>query len=271
MKPTWVVAVLLLLVAACVNEDESASEAPEPADGTDLPATQSEAEPMDLVVIGDSFVAWSTWPEIYASMIEAETGAQVDLHLDLAVAGSGPRLDVIKDSETAHQLIRSAEVIVLEPEPGAAADAWSAFFGDECGGDDGLQCFRDTAMKHRTFVDEYLDLLAELAQPGAIVRVALTYTWPLDGYRPSLREDDPDVFGILIDGVVAMRDEAEASAHERGIPTIDVGAAFNGPDYRELAPARYLVSDRVHLAEEGSQVVANLLHDLGYEATTFAP
>ena len=203
-------------------------------------------------------------------MIEAETGPPVELHSDLAVAGGGPRLGVIKDSEVALDLIRDAEVIVIQPEPGAAASAWNSYFAGECGGDECLQCFRDSASAHRDFVDEYLDLLLELVQPGTIIRAVRTYTWGPDGFEPSLREDDPETLNVLIHGLVAMSNEAELSAVEHGIPTVDAGATFNGPDYRDLAPEDYLQSDRVHLADEGSRVVADLLDALGYEPTIAA-
>ena len=64
-----------------------------------------------------------------------------------------------------------------------------------------------------------------------------------------------------------MMKETEKAASSRGILTIDVSAAFNGPTYKDLAPDDYLVADRIHLAERGSEVVAELLHELGYEPT----
>ena len=131
----------------------------------------------------------------------------------------------------------------------------------------GLQCFRDTATDYRAYTDEYLDLLVSLAQPGTIIRVARTATWGPDGFYPDLRVDDPAALTDFIGLMIAMMEEVRSSADAREIPSIDVGAAFNGPEYTELAPDDYLVADRLHLADTGSQVVAQLLADLGFEPT----
>jgi hypothetical protein len=41
-----------------------------------------------------------------------------------------------------------------------------------------------------------------------------------------------------------------------------VSIAFSGPDYAEAVPDGYLEIDETHLTDEGSRVVAELLHDL---------
>jgi lysophospholipase L1-like esterase len=64
---------------------------------------------------------------------------------------------------------------------------------------------------------------------------------------------------------VAVMDEAKASADERDIPTIDVSVAFSGPDCTQPPPERYLTEDGWHIADAGSQVIADLLRAVGDE------
>lgn len=266
-------AALVLLVAACSGGSTEVSQRPIAAASPTTPDTVAatsvaDEASLDLVVVGDSFVGWSDWPEMYADLASDTLGIPVVVDESLAASGPPRRLDQIKDSERSQDVIRSAEILVVQPQPGFAAEpVFRAYFDGECGGEDNSECFAAAAEAYRSYSNEYFDLLLELVNPGTIVRVAVTGTWGPDGFYPELRENDPEALFALIAGIHTIMTETENAAAARGIPTIDVNAAFNGSTYRELAPLDYLVADRLHLADKGSEVVAELLHQLGYDPT----
>jgi hypothetical protein len=190
--------------------------------------------------------------------------------VDESLAGPGTprRLDQIRSSERAQQVIASADILVVQPQPGwVAAPAFNSYLDGERGGTNNTDCLDSAKDEYSAYADEYFDLLLELVNPGTIIRVATTASWGPDGFYPTLRRDDPEALFAFIETVVAIMEEGERAASARGILTFDVGAAFNGPTYTELAPDDYLVGDRLHLAERGSEVVAELLHELGYEGS----
>ena len=232
------------------------------------PTSTALGSSLDLVVVGDSFVGWSEWPEMYAALVSDTLGVSVVLDESLAGPGTPRRLDQILGSESAQDVIVSAEILIVQPQPGwAAGPGFNAYFAGECGGEDNTDCLVSLADEYSAYANEYFDLLLDLVAPGTIMRVASTASWGPDGFYPNLREDDPEVLFLFIDTVVAMMKKSEHAAAARGIPTIDVSAAFNGPDYKEPAPDDYLVADRLHLDRKGSEIVAELLDELGYEPT----
>ncbi len=224
--------------------------------------------PIDLVVVGDSFVGWSEWPEMYAALAAESLNASVVVDQSLAGPGTPRRMDQLLESDSARDVIASAEILVVQPQPGwAAGPAFNSYFGGECGGEANTDCLVAIVDDFRAYTNEYFDLLLDLVEPGTIIRVANTATWAPEGFYPTLRKEDPDTLFRFIDTVAAMMLESEQAAKERNILVIDVSAAFNGPDYHAPAPADFLAADRLHLAEKGSEVVAELLHQLGYQPT----
>lgn len=241
----------------------AAASTPTVEDGTDEPA---EPPPLKLVVLGDSFAGWSTWPEMYADLMSVALG--VDVVADKTVTGTGvPRLDFLEQNDWARETVGAADVVVVQPQAGFAARPMFEELlmgGCESGHED---CFAPHLAAYRSYVEDYFDLLLELIGETAMVRIVSAASWAPDGFYTSQIEDDPDLRPILIGGVIAMMDEVRAAATARGLVFVDVNAAFNGPDYLDVAPDEYLKSDRLHLSEAGSLVVADLLHDVGYEST----
>ena len=208
-------------------------------------------------------MSWASWPEIYGELAARTLGREVVVDKSLARPGQGPRLPVIKDDMDAHALIRAADIIVIQPEPGFVAGFATQYLNGECG--ESNECFGQAADEYRAFLEEYVDLVLEQSDPGAAVRLVTTGTWAIDAFYSWAVEDDPQVRADLVGVVVLMMEQLETVAAERGIPVADVNAAFNGEDYLQVAPDGYLVPDGMHLAEAGSQVVAALLDDLGYD------
>jgi len=205
---------------------------------------------------------------MYAALVSDTLGVTVALDESLAGPGTPRRLDQLVGSDSARDVVASAEILIVQPQPGwAAGPAFNAYFAGECGGEANTDCLVSLAEEYSAYANEYYDVLLDLVAPGTIIRVASTASWGPEGFYPNLREDEPEVLFLFIDAVVAMMEESERAAETRGIPTIDVSAAFNGPDYREPAPDDYLVADRLHLDHRGSEIVVELLHELGYEPT----
>jgi hypothetical protein len=201
---------------------------------------------------------------MYADYISEALDVDVVVDETLAGPGTPRRLAQLEKSDDAQDTIRAADVLVIQPQAG---DAAMPMFNDLLNGECVLvprDCFAPHVTDYRDYVEEYFDLVLELAKEDALIRIVSAASWAPDGFYSSQIRDDPDLRPILIGGVVALMDEARVAAEARGLAFIDVNAAFNGPDYLDVAPDEYLRSDLLHLAEPGSRVVADLLHDVGY-------
>jgi hypothetical protein len=228
----------------------------------------SDSEPLRLIAIGDSFVAWSDWPAMYARLASSHFGVPVEYDASLAGTGVPSRLEWIQASDTARETIGAADLIVVQPQPGwVAAPMFDSYLNEDCGGTTNTDCFTATAKTYRQYMDDYLDLITDLIGPETVIRVVLTGSWALEGFYPGLRTSDPDQFRGLTDGLRLLMEQAAGAAEQRGIAVLDVNSAFNGTDYQHATPDGYLVGDDIHLAELGSEQVAELLDSLGYEAT----
>jgi hypothetical protein len=265
------VASILVLVAACggISTDDQPGTMTPTTPPTTTTTTAARAtttvveQPVVLLAIGDSFVSWASWPELYGELAARSLGREVVVDKSLARPGQGPRLPVIKEDRDAHALIRSADIIVIQPEPGFIAPFATEYLAGECGEAD--ECFQAAADEYRIFLEDYVDLVLKHADPKAAVRLVTTGTWGIDAFYGWAREDDLQVHADLVGLVVLIMEELAEVAEERGIPVADVNAAFNGEDYLQLAPDGYLVTDGMHLDDAGSEVVATLLNDLGYD------
>ena len=81
-------------------------------------------------------------------------------------------------------------------------------------------------------------------------------------FDPTLPDNDLETHRLFVEHIVALQRISAAAASERGIGSVDASLAFNGPDYDEAVPDGYLKLDGAHLTDEGSRVVAELLHGL---------
>ena len=252
----WSAVSIIVLIAACGGASAAATT-------TETPTTTAVAEqPLVLLTLGDSFVSSSSWPELYGDLAAESLSREVVVNKTLARPGQGPRLPAIRNDPDAHALIRSADIIVVQPEPGFISRFATQYLAGECG--ESNECFREAADEYRDFLEEYVNLVLAHADPKAAIRLVTTGTWAIDAFYGSTREDDPLAHADLVGVVVLIMEELKAVAAERGIPLADVNAAFNGDDYLQLASADYLVADGIHLSDAGSEEVASLLNDLGY-------
>ncbi len=271
-RTTSVVIGLGLVAAACGTGDVGA-DTPEPTESTVAATTMASTtgvdtieEPWDLFVLGDSFTAKSGWPEQLAELASKEVG------VDLAVSGKAcfggcTSLREIQASEILRSQIEEAEIVVLQPQPGRVVlPMWDSYFSDECGGTDGRECMRRALTEFREYVEDLFDEVIALSEPGTIIRATQTGTWGVDAFHPDLRDTDPETFEELLGFLVAFGKHIAEAAAERCIPVLDVNALLTGSDYHERINPEYS-NDGKHPSQEGSRVIAESLHDLGYLST----
>lgn len=143
-----------------------------------------------------------------------------------------------------------------------AAAAFVPNLAGECGGDEGRQCFRTAQADFELHVGELFDELIALTPDDTTIVATLVGTWPVDAFYPTLLDVDPEAHRLFVEHIVALHGISATAAAERGIGSVDVSLAFSGPDYDKVVPDGYLELDETHLTDEGSRVVAELLHDL---------
>ncbi|MEE9473430.1 MAG: hypothetical protein V3V82_05550, partial [Acidimicrobiia bacterium] len=226
------------------------------------------AQSWELTALGDSF-AWLTgWPTQYADMASAEFGVGISVNGDVCLGGCRPdSLTRVRDSEDLQGLIANAEIIVLQPQLGrVVAPQWTSYFDGECAGEDGLGCFRQAEAEFRIYVEEFFDEVIALSQPGAVIRTTVAGSWAIDAFHPGLRDTDPETFEALLENILILGDQVAEAAANRCILTVDVSTLFSGPDYRQPIKPEYS-NDGSHPSQEGSRVIAESLHSLGYEST----
>ena len=233
---------------------------PSSPQSTTIPArTTTEAEVVSLVVFGDSFVAWSDWPELVATDLEAAGGVEVALDDSFAAPGSlAPyEPEMLRSNEAAIGLVADADVLVLQPRPFMAPDAMDAFMEGSCGGPVNADCLQAGVVEMRAYVDEYLDLALALVKDDAEVVVVLIGAWPVDALYPDLRAANSEAHAVLVGFVYDLVRQIEESTSVRGIAVVDIGSVFGGPGYADVTPDYLLVDDGLHLSEAGSRVVAD--------------
>ncbi|HSM01843.1 MAG TPA: SGNH/GDSL hydrolase family protein [Acidimicrobiia bacterium] len=256
----------VLGIGACSDpaldaEPVSTTASTAPASTTSGSTTSKAPEQLviDLVTLGDSFVAWAEWPEMLAADLAAARDVEIVLDDSLAAPAVRARYepDFLRNDPAAIDLVANAEVLILEPRPFMAPPAMSAFMSETCGGPTNSDCLAAAVVEMRAYVDDYLGLVVDIAPGDSEVVVVLVGSWPIDGAYPDLRATDPEKHEVLATFMLDLMRQTAESAIEHGIAVVDVGAIFNGPEYLDMALPELLGGDRIHLSEAGSRVVAD--------------
>lgn len=245
------------------------------ASGTDVPpttritasTTTSTPSPAhwDYVALGSSFTGWASWPDTYASFIEEDLGVTVTYHdRTINAAHSDVLLDLIRTDTELRSLLADAEVITF----GAAFGEWETPVmtyanGGDCGGAENQNCLREALDGTVQRTEAIFDELVALRGPDeALISTFKIGTWLVELFC----EWDSDCWRVLASYFIDLFDSIERIAKERNMRVVNAFEALHAPGvYEAPMNQNYLVSDRVHLSEEGSAIVAKLLRDLGYE------
>ncbi len=235
--------------------------------GSDSLAARSESgEPLNLVLYGDSML---TFPEPnrgaidgYIEMLEEDFGVHVNVRLPgMGPCCSPPVIAEYLTSDQAKSELAGADVVIIEsPNSGLAYSAATVAGFDvldpaDCGGDDNQQCLRDSLAEYKTGVEEIFSLLTEAVDPSE------TLIRAVEGY--GLASDTSQITNPYWQEAHEFFAETAATY---GIPTAHVFAEFVGPDGTDDPQDRGLIgSDQVHPTEAGALLIAELIHDLGYD------
>lgn len=259
-----VLAAVALIVVACGNASMT-DVTPATRITAATTASTPEGAEWDYVALGSSFTGWASWPETYASFIEEDLGVTVTYYdKTINAVHSDVMLDLIRTDPELRALLADAEVITF----GAAFSEWETPVmtyanGGDCGGADNQDCLREalSGTVGRTAV--IFDELVALRGPDeALISTFKIGTWLVELFC----EWDSDCWRVLAGYFIDLFDSIERIANERNIRVVNTLEALHAPGvYEAPMDQDYLVSDRVHLSEEGSAIVANLLRDLGYE------
>jgi lysophospholipase L1-like esterase len=226
---------------------------------------------LDYVTLGDSITRESRFPEMYAAHIEEDLGVEVKLHNE-AIPGesTAATLRRVRDPDELRNLVAEADVITINVSASAMRFPEGRFLTGDCGGHDNQVCLRKSV---ETVQNDWASLLDEVLElrnsKRTIVRVLTLGTWVHSAFYAehlAFREKaGPEEMDIMLKYFLEMNDSAAETASQRSIPVVDLGREFQGHGFQDNVPQEYLWLDGIHLSEQGSAVVANLLSDLGYE------
>jgi hypothetical protein len=226
---------------------------------------------LDYVTLGDSITRESQIPELYASRIQDDLGVEVTLHNKATPGESAAEtLRRIRSPEELRHLVADAEIITINVAPSGWNLPERFFLAGDCGGDDNQACLREHLDQVQSDWEFLLDeVLVLRSSQHTIIRVLTVGTWIHHAiYRDHLAfsdKVDAEKMDIMLAYFLQMNDFAAESASQRGVPVVDLGREFQGQDYENEVPQEHLWLDGIHLSEDGSSVVADLLGDLGYD------
>jgi len=200
----------------------------------------------DYVALGDSLAvgvgARRGYVARYAAYIATDTGAQIDL-LNLGRSGqtSSQLLHALRNDPTMRKALSTAEVITFNIGINDLGQAGEAYESGACGGSDNQECLRAAV---EAFKEKWDAIVAEIlslrSTEDAVIRTAGL------GYTPRVEE----IFDPYVDEV---NHHIATTAANHDIP---YAQPYLGKEY--MSP------DGVHPDDEGYEVIADRLQELGY-------
>lgn len=218
----------------------------------------------NYAALGDSLAAGTGAPykgyvDRYAEYIEADTGARVNItNLGQNGQTSSELLYALRNDPSYRQAVEEAEIVTINIGINDLGHAAQAYENASCGGADNQDCLRTAA---ETLKGNWNAITAELLRlrstSDTIIRAAgLGYTPYLDteavpNSRLSNSElNDFQTFKTYLD---------EVNSH------ITITASNNDVPYTEVHLDKgYISPDGVHPNDEGYEVIAERLRELGY-------
>ncbi|MDJ0925423.1 MAG: SGNH/GDSL hydrolase family protein [Acidimicrobiia bacterium] len=225
-------------------------------------------EPLVYVVMGNSLL-FSTPAVMHAYKDILEEDLEVEVAMRNHTVGGQATHDFLEQLQTNDRLradLAEADVILfLIPndewkEPCNTIMGYDGRDPADCGGDDGLQCLRSVAANYRAMAELAFEELMTLTDPSeALIRV-------MDYYVFTPGEDDEAAVETLGPLWQESQEYIEKAAARYGIPVAQVFDEFMGPVGTRIPEQKGLVSpDGIHLTTEGSELIAQLIRELGYE------
>lgn len=253
LLPFWV-----LLVSGCSANESVESTSKEITTTTETPVS------WNYTALGDSLAAgtgatYKGYADRYADYLEADTGARVNVtNLGRNGQTSPELLHALRNDPSWRRSVKEADVVTMNIGINDLGHASQAYENGTCGGADNQDCLRAAAEAvEGNWTAITTELLSLRSTSDTMVRVAgLGYTPYLDtGEVPDSRRgyaelNDSQIFEPYLD---------EVNRH------IATTASSNGIPYAEVHLDKgYIGPDGVHPTDEGYEVIAERLRELGY-------
>ncbi len=253
------------------TEPATVSAAPTEAPTSTTPpaaAAESSDEPIVYVVMGNSLL-FSTPAVMYAyrDILQEDLGVEVDMR-DHTVGGQATHhfLTQLRTNDRLRSDLAQADVVLLVvpndewKEPGYTIMGMDGRDPTICGGDDGLLCLRVAAANYNAMADEIFAELTALADPSETVIRVMDFQLFTPG------EDDEAAVATLAPLWQESQEYVETVASRYGIPVAQVFDELMSPNGIGIPEEKGLVSsDGVHYTEVGTQLIAQMIRELGYE------
>ena len=247
----------MLLVSGC-----SANEGVEATSEKTITATEA-AVAWTYVALGDSLAvgtgaSYKGYVDRYAAYLEADTGSQISItNLGRNGQTSSELLRGLLDNPSWRRAVGEADVLTVNIGINDLGYAAEAHQNGTCGGADNQDCLREVV---ETVEGNWNAILAELlslrSTNDTIIRTAGL------GYTPYL---DPE--GAADGGSSGELNELQVFEPylDRVNRHIATTASDNGIPYAEVRLDKgYINQDGVHPNDEGYEIIAGRLRDLGY-------
>jgi len=211
----------------------------------------------DLVILSDSTL-WGVG-KYYAAYIEEDMNVTVNLHDEMRGGLSAYSLfELLQKNKRVRALIQDAEVVVYYGNPeGTATGDWDcvplATYVNDCS----QETFAEYQAKLEAIVEEILAL-----RNGAPTIIRATET-----YIPILQQwQEAGLEVACTQCIENMNQAVRQAAAAYNIPVADIYDTFNGLDhYEDPIDKGYIIEGGQYPNDQGRQVIAGLLRDLGYE------
>ncbi len=259
-------AVAALLLAACGGSSEEAATAT-------TPTLQIEEGPLVYVPMGNSLTfspGSNSFITRYTAMLEEDFGVDVQVR-EHTVGGqrTDDFLAQLRTNDRLREDLGDADVVTLL----IPNDEWSEPFQtavgaggrdpSECGGENNQQCLRDVIDSYKDHVDQIFDELTAIVDPAVtLIRVQ-------DFYQFGTNQMTPETFDVTYPYWREGQEYVEQVAGQHGLPVAQVFDDFMGTDghYIDLVAAGLVEPDGTHPTADGTERIATLMHDLGYNLT----
>jgi len=243
----------LLVVSGCSTDEGVEDTSEETTTATDTPVSWNYVALGDSLAVGTG-ASYKGYVDRYADYLEADTGARVNVtNLGQDGQTSPELLYALRNDPSLRQAVEEADVVTINIGINDLGGAALVYENGTCGGADNQDCLRAAA---ETVKGNWNAITAELlslrSTSDTIVRVAgLGYTPYLDTEETfDGRPSDFQVFKPYLDEV------------NRHISTM---ASDSGIPYAEVHLDQvYISPDGVHPNDEGYEVIAERLRELGY-------
>ena len=231
--------------------------------------SMTDMEEWDLVWISDSS-GWGV-AEVYAAMVEEDTGVKVNLNdYWMSTLSAGEVYNALKGEPTPRfkltqlaDLVKEAEIIIFYANPmnSIASDdpadwvciGFDSYYVKKC------QDF-ETYIQHLEGVYQFFFDLRN-GQP-TIIRA-------YDAYNPRIAEfDKQGAYEECKDCWADYNAAIHQAADKYHVPVAKVAEAWNGPNWDKDPIAMGYTKDGEHPSELGAEVIAQALRELGYKPVT---